>query len=292
MALKDILNQRLQNLESNPLSFVNGIQANAIEQLNNMIGLLSQLDVDAQGRILNTAQNLRKIDTIIQGIGDLYYDDQYIDQLRGFASSFSDQLALNKKYLNTLGKFTDDELFSLTMKAAQKQAVSALSKTAVDAYLLEPISSMLVNSVSTESKFSDAVNFLKSAIGANPEIDSRWTRHAKQIAFDSFAITDRQTSVLMARQNGYEYYNYYGTIKDTTRCFCRVRVGNVYHISEYEKWGDRQGLGGCKVTLKGGESGWAGMNENTNAENILSFMGGWNCRHIPQPVPRVDTVTE
>jgi hypothetical protein len=100
------------------------------------------------------------------------------------------------------------------------------------------------------------------------------------IAGNSFAVAstviDTGLSIIgrerindVAQELGLEWYRYIGGVIRTTRDFCEERDGGYYHKSEIEEWA--------------GED-WDGKIEGTDADNIFTYCGGYNCRHDLIPV--------
>ena len=56
-----------------------------------------------------------------------------------------------------------------------------------------------------------------------------------------------------------------GLIKDS-RQFCVERDGKFYHLKEVQSWGNIQQ--------------WQGRYRRTNEQNIVEWLGGYNCKHV------------
>ena len=79
--------------------------------------------------------------------------------------------------------------------------------------------------------------------------------------FNLFQQQDRILSDAMADDLGLNFAVYAGTLKDTTRQFCRARLNKVYTKGEIRSWD---------------KLNWSGKKAN---QNSLIDCGGWNCRH-------------
>ena len=119
------------------------------------------------------------------------------------------------------------------------------------------------------------MKLLELAILGSEDIEPEMTKYARTIVYDAYAVSDRRTHRLMAEGSGITTYRYRGNEIKTTRCFCRERYGKVYDVEEYKKWGRLEDIGECET-----KRGWAGRNPLTNENNILDFLGGYNCRHL------------
>lgn len=265
--LNEIIQKRIERVSAVPNEFLTEVDKLNKNLLKEVEKLLSELDV-SNGQILLNSNNLDKIIEIEARLKEVFQGKEYVEALRSFASEFEKQRILNEEYFKILGQFSDSDLYKATVSASQKQAVRSL-------ILPEEFSNELIDilnaAVSSEQRFSDAVDQFRKVIIQ----DERYKNYAKQIVFDSFAISDRRAHRLMAQESGLKYYRYEGSIKDTTRCFCRERAGKVYHIDQYKAWGRGEDIGRCET-----ENDWDGRNENTNENSILDYLGGYNCRHL------------
>jgi len=83
------------------------------------------------------------------------------------------------------------------------------------------------------------------------------------------SVIGRERIADTAKELGLVWYRYIGGVIQTTREFCEERDGEYYHEDEIAEWADED---------------WDGKIDGTNAENIFSYCGGWNCRHSVIPV--------
>jgi hypothetical protein len=120
------------------------------------------------------------------------------------------------------------------------------------------------------------------------------TKYASLIATDSLNTYSATYNSLITDDLGFEWFKYSGSLKKTSRDFCRELIDasgrggclEYIHVSQIPKL-----LEGhiCEVTVplydKTGLP--EGMKDGTNPANFKINRGGWNCNHQLTGVPSV-----
>jgi hypothetical protein len=82
-------------------------------------------------------------------------------------------------------------------------------------------------------------------------------------------VFNREYMQTITEDLGIGHYRYRGTKIAESRPFCVARAGKVYTKQEVEAWA---------------ALGWQGKMSGTNKTTIFSSCGGYNCRHLLQPI--------
>ncbi len=271
--------EKFKRLESVPDDLVNNIRASQVEILKDVEDLVSQLETE-NGVFVFNEKNLSLINSIDQKLKDTVFNDEYIDSVKQFASEFNTQAGLNNAYFTALEPgFSPSPLYEQVLKSTQKNAIDLLGEDAFTQKLINPIKQILESSITNKQSFSDTMNSLRYAIAGDDTIDGSMVSYVKRVAYDSFAVSDRAYTNVIAQDLGLEFYKYAGGVIKDSRCFCIERHGKYYHKKEIEAWGDLKDLGKCNTG-----NGWAGMNAATDKATIFYFVGGYHCLHSLLPV--------
>jgi hypothetical protein len=82
----------------------------------------------------------------------------------------------------------------------------------------------------------------------------------------------------VAADLGIEFFKYRGGLIKDSRPFCVERNDIIYHIEEIKSWGDIKQ--------------WQGRRHGTDESTIITFLGGYNCRHTLIGVSEMDVPKE
>jgi len=288
MALKELIKERLDRLESVPESLKTVIDKENELLFKKMLEQLSRLE-SKDGKIVVSKRNLAIVNSIIDELKDSFFNGDYLDAIKQFAAEIQIQANLNNSILSaTVGSFTDDLLYRNTIRAAQENALLLMDENAVTKNFFQPLQELLTTATISNISYLDAVEMLRqNMVGEN----SIFSRYAGQIVKDTFAVSDRQYVQLTAKMNGIEFFRYDGGHVKETRVFCDERYGKIYHEKEIEQWGAFHKTSGeftrpqfLYETKAGIKIYWEGMNYDTNSATIKSFLGGYNCMHVLVPL--------
>ena len=267
----------------------------AIEKLQGRVAarlaaLVSRLQVDASGRILNNSANLQQLASIMVQAASSLVDDEFVEALADYVQSFD--------------AITDEVGASFEAMGAaevgQLKAISRTFKAQIAAYLLDPDSyaaetwlaatSNLTLAVVTGSSLNLAIDSVSGLLNGGSLLRSV----GSSVATMPMLLQRAQTQAA-AEAVGAVFFRWQGRPIATTRVFCRDREGKVWHRDEIAQWG-RDAVAG--VDLDGnGKPGWAGMAEGTDELSIFVLLGGWygdrrSCRHVLIPLSRRDVPEE
>ena len=125
------------------------------------------------------------------------------------------------------------------------------------------IRQILTGAVASNMSFKELRNRTKDLI-LTGETNGALKRHYITTGvYDIAAEHDRVLSKAYADDLGMNHFVYAGSILESTRDFCRERVGKVYAVSEALQWESMT---------------WQGKNPSCP---IMQCLGGYNCTHTP-----------
>lgn len=273
-----LLKQKNKRLNDIPLEFLTEVEKQQKGVLNEIIQQLSRLTT-VNGQIKINAANLREIEKISEELKTIFLNDEYLKALKSFVGEFDSQATLNNKLIKeSLGEIAESPAAKVYIDTAKKNTISALT-TGLESNVISPIYSTLESSVVNGASIKETISAIELFVKGNEDVDSKILKYANTIANESFVVADASYTSILSDYLDAEWFYYSGDEIETTRCFCRERVGHYFHYKEIESWGNGDNLGDCDIG--GGE--WAGMIAGTNSATIFSFRGGWKCRHNFMP---------
>lgn len=277
--LKELINERVERLESVPSELLTAIEANQLELFNDLLSQISQLDTKRGNFIINS-KNLALIDSIVSNLKKSMFDGKYVEALDRFITEYNKQTGIINSIVNaTFNTFSEKQLYEQARLNSIEGMLLLFDQPAAQVNLFTPLRSILYESVSSGSGFEDTVRAIREFMLSDNENLGNYMRYSRQVAFDAFAVSDRTYANVIHEDIGVLKYEYFGGTLPKSRCFCIERQGKVWSKEQLQQWGRRENIGSCEVTLKSGRKGWKGINDATNEKTIFNYLGGWNCIH-------------
>lgn len=271
MALRELINRKVDRLETVPNTFYSGVEKSQIQILNQTLTLMDQLSV-TNGLIDLSQENLVVTKQITDALAQAVFQTEYQTSLVTFAGEFNTQGAINNEYFATvLNRAVDIKaLYGDVLLASQADAVALLSEGAIRTEFIQPLKVILDSAVAGNMSLVQAIQTVEGHIIGTPELEGQLLRYSKQVARDAFSVSDRRYTKIMGDDLGFDKYLYSGGTVADSRKFCIERVGKEYTREQVEEWG----------TIKQ----WQGRIRGTNSTNIFEFAGGYNCMHSILPI--------
>lgn len=280
-----LLQQKNERLDSVPNKLSERVIRAQKELLYEVRLLLEQFERNGD-YITTSAQNIRLVNELKDKLQQLLYRSEYAKAIREFAQEIDKQADINSAFYKASVSYSESAITAALIDSAKKTAVDTLLGGAMDSVFYAPVVDAINQAVSTNAGFTETVKALEIAIEGGEvngaKVDGRLERYVKQIASDSFAITDRTYNNQVSDELELEFFRYTGGLLETSREFCIARNGNYYHEKEIETWIDG---GGDDESNPEPNVEWPGQYRGTNSSTIYSVCGGYNCKHTLMPVP-------
>lgn len=208
---------------------------------------------------MNSIDSIVEIDKIIE---DVLKEEGYYDNIKEYKKEFQSNLNEVVSNYKAFGAVKGDlEAFN---KLAFENFYQKLAVGVTDTNIKQPIKDALIQYIAADGKYKDFKTTVKEVLTKN-KIEGNIDTISREYAFQY----KRAQGQILATKYNVQYFKYQGTEKDTTRCFCRQRIGNIYTKQEVESWADLE---------------WKGKIKGTNSNNIFQVVAGWQCRHSLIPV--------
>ncbi len=267
--LDELIREKTFRLTRVPDEFLTAVEKATKELYPDVIDLLNQLEVDAQGNIIFNNTNLQLTAELKEQLKDILLQSDYVSAVKEFAKQFDQQAKITNQLLRKGFDNVETELANQLNKISKKNTADILINSIGDEAFADAVSEQIELAVSNNASFKDTIKAVRDVVTGNDEIDGKLQQYAKQVAHDQFAIADRSYTSAMADEIGAEWFKYSGDTIESTREFCRERHNRFFYYKEIEEWADEE---------------WQGKIDGTNEKTIYSTAGGYNCRHSIIPV--------
>lgn len=232
---------------------------------------IKELDVDADGYILQTAKNRKVLNDTETTINDVFASSKYQQALSAHLAVINQINALNAEYFNSISdSFVENRVF---ISSLQNQAIDT-----IETYLMgdglgfqvkTPLLQIINQNVNTGGNYSGFLQQLRTFINGNADLDGRLLSYSRGLLRDTLFNYARAYQNSVTNDLGLEFYLYSGGLMDKSREFCKDRAGQYFHELEIESWAQLD---------------WQGKNPLTTKSSIFILVGGFSCLHQLIPV--------
>lgn len=273
--VNEIINERLNRIDSIPDKFINGVGSIQAEIFAELIAILGELNL-GESFVLNEA-NLARIEELMNRYYQSLRSGKYGQYVSWYISQIDEQKNLIDEFANLEYNAAASAVAEGVFLSSKKIAIRQLLGDDFKTNFINVVRDNLISSIEGQANFTEMVQNM-SALFDGQQRNAQMLNWTKQIASDRFAITDRAYGAAIATDLDLVFFQYLGGLVKDSRTFCIDRVNKFFHVNEARAW--------AKLD-------WAGKFRNTNEENILQWCGGWRCNHVPvfrslSSVPRVD----
>ena len=276
----DIVREKERRYTTVPDAFITSVEKNQVNVYKSLEELLFNMEV-SEGTFVLSDKNLAIINQVDTIANNQLFNDEYKDSLTEYLRQYKVQTDLTNKYYTELNVGFGEIDPVNTVITSQRNALELLGQDAFTQNFTTPLKDLLNQSVTGQATLQETIQTVRLLTLGNDDLDSRILSHAKRVAYDAFAVSDRTYTNAVANQLQLEFYLYFGGEIDDTREFCAERLGKYFHKKEIEGWGDGKRCCGLEYP-KGGT--WQGRNSATNKTTIFTLAGGYNCKHSILPV--------
>lgn len=277
----------LKQIEGAVEKFNSQMPAIEKELSGKILELLKDVDVK-NGRIVNSAVNVRKINRLTSLIEKTVLSSKYIKSVQEFINAFEKIIDLQNRYFSSVDpKFSP----SAFLREVRKNSIDATIKKLTEAGLQNvsvPLRDVLTQNITTGGSYRDMIFQVQEHIVSSTQgAPSKLMTYAKQVTTDALNQYSRNYSQAVTFDLGLKWFQYTGTLLATSRIFCIAMVKKRwFHVDEIPDLlkGNFQEFRDLKGTLNKKTGLPEGMYENTTVDNFLTNLGGFFCGHQPIPV--------
>ena len=238
-----------------------------------LIDRFNLFELSKEGTIVTNAKNISHIQTLIEDYRNYIFTNEFTKKIqKQLYKHYADVSKITNKYYNlSEQEFGNKALLKELQANAIISTINDLQTAGIDATRLNKAFQAIVTDNLTLKQASDV--FRKS-------VPKQLDRYTNEIVTDNLYQYERNVTKILTNDLQLKHYFYSGTLRETSRPFCKNRAGRVFTEAEVRSWGNM------------GE--WEGKIPGTNSKTIFTYLGGYNCRHrlIPITQERFDKLNK
>lgn len=281
-SFEELVKNKIKLLENVPEELATAAERAQRDAWRKLGPLLAEMDVDADGNIAQTEDNVRRIGLITEELNKVLAGGEYKDAVQSFLGSIDEGIQLTDDIAKKIDStFEPNNVQKQLLNISKQNAINAFFGSGLRERVTQPFLEQLTANVAARAPLREAVKALQGVIEGTDTTDGRLLANVRTTAGTAQAIADRSYAAAVNEELGIEYFQYLGGEIATTRPFCEHREGEIFHRKEIEAWGDGENSAGINDIRNGT---WDGRIDGTDSRSIFTFVGGWNCRHYLVPV--------
>ena len=190
----------------------------------------------------------------------------YVKAVKEVTDSFVEVRNLTDDYFRTVidGYNPKQDLYTAILKANVEATKDALLGAGIADEFAKPITDTIRATLlkkSNKEPLNVALQRMIEGYGKEkPLLEAALQRNSR----DAVQFFNAQYLDVVSADLNISYYIYSGTAIETSRPFCKSKVGKIFKKSTVEGWAKQQ---------------WEGKYPGTDSETIFTYRGGYNCRH-------------
>ncbi len=231
---------------------------------------------------LKNARIMARIRSQMQGA---IVNDSYIKEVDSFLKTWDKVDKINGQYFSTITTtWKPSTVFAELKKQSLEAARERLLGTGISGSIVNRVNDILLANITTGGTYADFTEQLRTFLVTDENGDGALQKYSGQIVNDSISIYNSQYQQLATQDLGLTWYMYVGTLKKTSRAFCKALIDakqdcmpfiHQSQIAEIVKGR----ICGKQVPLNEKTGLPEGMRPNTNSSNFIDYKGGYRCNH-------------
>ena len=258
-----------------------------------VVKLSEQLELRSDGSIRLSVNNLRVISKIKQELDTVIYSKEYQKSLFNLTDSFNKIEDIQQKYFKDIEtSFKPGTLFAELKKQSIDIISERLGKQALSTNISLGVRDILKTHIAGGSKYYDLVDSMRSYLTDTKTGEGALAKYAKTYTTDALNQYSATYDQLATDDLGLEWYEYYGSLKKTSRVFCKSLIEaksegmRFIHRSQFDDL-LAGNINGKKIDINQKTDLPYGMIEGTTEASLQINRGGWGCGHLLKPVSSV-----
>ncbi len=291
MTNNKIIEELLRTMDEADAAFIDALPAIQKESFGRVIKIIAELDLRADGSIRTSVKNLKLISKIKQEMDSVLFSKQYQKSLFDLTKTFDKIADLQGQYFTNISStFTTGGIYEEIKKQSIDIVSEQLGKQALSSNISGGVRNILSTNITSGAKFNDMVEQMRTYLTDTKSGAGALTRYAKVYTTDALNQFSASYDQLATDDLGLEWYSYYGSLKKTSREFCRHLVeakdkGMPYiHRSQFQTILNGN-INGEQVHINDKTDLPDGLKEGTTPANFQILRGGWSCQHLLKPTP-------
>ena len=244
--------------------------------------IILSLDVDDQGKIIFTQENIAKVEAINE-VFRRVSSGEMVALGASMTSHMTRISGLNSKYFNQIvsGKIADKVEAKEISKRLLRSELGLtkggtlkfdgfLSQFIKDSAIRDDIKTQLFRSITGTSGRDKLVKDISVSLVGSKTSSGAFENHLTTHTLDLYNNFDSTTGFIFADKLGLMFFRYQNSLVVDSRCFCIQRARKVFHVSETKSW--------VASTTKAGKKACKAIYPAADYQPLV-HRGGFRCRH-------------
>lgn len=229
------------------------------------------------------AGNLRLLSKIDTKIKEILITPEYQNSVDDYIDAFEDISKMQNKYFSSIATgFKTNQLLNEIKKQATQSAIERLTGDEIHGKVGSGITDILRRNINTAKSYKTILSEVNKYLNGSENRDGVFKKNFKALVNDSINMFAREYTKAVTDDLGLKWYVYAGSLKTTSRPFCKALIGASYDCMPYIHESQLNEI--SKGHICGNVVPLDGLYETTNGSNIVADAGGYNCAHQFYPV--------
>lgn len=250
------------------------IEVTESKAYNIILKQIKGLEYSNAGTLIQNTHNTRILGDMKRELDKLLRSPGYKNAIIKFGASFDVVEKIQNQWFSAMvDDFKPKGAIITAKRTAVKQMVDNLVGGGVKQAVTERAGNILLRQMQSGASIRTVNDELRNFILTDKNSAGALKSYSGQIATDSLNQYTAAYNLQVTEDLGFEWYQYVGRIKDTSREWCVFAVKQRYfHKSELSKAARGDFRTKKNVSL-------AGLYPNTDGSNVLTLRGGFRCNH-------------
>jgi hypothetical protein len=276
--MKNVLNE----IQSTIDKFNTSIPAIQQQVFDEIVNISKDLETDGKN-IKTSVKNLKLLARIKTKIEKIIYSKEYEQKLKEYLKAYNTISKLQNEYFKEIDSKYQPKAITAEIKAQSVQStIESLGRAGIANNVSEKIINNIRNNITSGASFTQFNKSLRELVLDTDSGKGLLVRYTKQISTDAINQYSANYTQVATADLDLEWYQYTGTLIETSRCFCEALVKKRYiHKSELPKIvkGEFKEFEDMDCELNENTGLPQGMIAGTTASNFAVYRGGYNCGH-------------
>jgi hypothetical protein len=281
----DIIKEIHELLDKRVEEFTGSMPAVQKKMYAEVLAIAKDLDTYSDGTIKPTLKNVKAIAKIKQKLNEVILDGKYYKELNKVIDTYEKITTLQNAYFTSIvGQFGVPAVLAEIQKTSIDITVERLGKDGMNAGVINKVRDILNKNITTGGKITDFIEEARIYLTDTPEGDGALKKYSTTIVTDALNQYSRQYNQLVSDDLGFKFFQYVGSLRETSREFCikmiEAKEGCMvyFHVSQIPELLSGR-ICGEQIHINKKSGLPDGLIKGTNASNFFVNAGGYTCNH-------------
>jgi len=234
---------------------------------------IKDLEYDVSNRLIQNTHNTKILGDVKRDLDKILRSPGYKNAVVKFGKSYDIVSKVQNEWFSSMVEdFKPSGAVNVAQRTATRQMVDNLVGGGVSQAVSQKVGNAILQNMQSGGTIAQVNNMVRELLIGDKSTPGRLTAYSGQIATDGINQYARAYNLQVTEDLGFEWYEYVGSTKDTTRPFCNAAVK--------QRWLHKSELGNAsKGILRVGKVSTEGFYSDMTINKFLLTAGGYRCGH-------------